>query len=236
MKVEMYNCNKAYLRTVKKVICIHPANHSVALFLTMKDKADLCLYCHPLLAKEDAKQFVISYTQKFNYPLVILTRTESIEDLMKNNGVPHKIRRWCSRIFKIEPTVLFYKTFIPSGVVEFFGIQKFQSKERAEMNPKTHEDPKSQKKYKIYSALPIFHESEEYNTQIMQEANITPFKDSVRSFNRYGCFLCPFAGKKYYEELRETDPETYNECNRLMELASENQPERYYYYRKSKIM
>jgi len=236
MKVEMLNCNGAYLSTVKKVICIHPANHSVALFLKMKDKADICLYCHPLLAKEESKQFVISYTQKYNYPLVILTRMETIEVLMRNNGVPHKHRRWCSRVFKIEPTILFYKTYIPSGVIEYFGIQKFQSKERSKMTPELKKDPKSQKRYKIYSELPIFYESEEFSTKMMQKAQIHAFKDSVRGYNRYGCFLCPFAGKKYYEELKENDIKTYNECCRLMSIASEKQPERYYYYRKSKVM
>ena len=140
--VELYNCNIEYLKTVGKVICIHPANHSVALFLQMKDKADLCLYCHPLLAKETSKDFVISYTQKFNYPLVILTRIENIEDLCRENGCPTRFRRWCTRMFKIEPVRLFYKPFIPSGVIEYIGIQKFHSKERSEMNPELIEDKK----------------------------------------------------------------------------------------------
>jgi len=234
--VELYNCDEEYLQTVKKVICIHPANHSVALFLKTKDKADLCLYCHPLLAKDSSKDFVISYTQKFNYPLVVLTRLEKIEDLMRENGVPTKWRRWCTRMFKIEPVRLFYKKFVPSGVIEYIGIQKFQSKERGDMNPELKEDGKSQKRYKIYSELPIFYESEEYNTEMMVKANIEPFGNSVRGYNRYGCFLCPFAGTQYYEDLKENDNETYCKCNKLMEIASEGQEKRYYYYRKSKIM
>ena len=240
--VELYNCDEEYLKSVKKVVCIHPANHSVSLFLKMKDQSDLALYCHPLLAKESSKAFVIEYTSKFNFPLVILTRMDSIEDLMRKNGVPTMYRRWCSRVFKIEPTRLFYKTFIPSGVIEYIGIQKFQSKERGEMNPELHEDAKSQARYKIYSELPIFYESEEFNTELMQEYGIKPFGESVRGYNRYGCYLCPFATKQYYEDLKENDPETYQKCNRLMEIASEKQIQegkrksRYYYYRKSKIM
>ena len=240
--VELYNCNEEYLKTVKKVICIHPANHSVALFLKMMKEADLCLYCHPLLAKESSKDFVISYVQKFNYPLVILTRLENLEDLMRKNGAPTKFRRWCTRMFKIEPVRLFYKTYITSGVVEYIGIQKFQSKERGDMLPELKEDGKSQKRYKIFSQLPIFYETEEYNTKMIEEANIEPFYNSIRGYNRYGCFLCPFAGKTYYEDLKENDSETYCKCNELMQLASEPQIQsgerkgRYYYYPKTKIM
>ena len=234
--VELYNCDVNYLKTVKRIICIHPANHSVALFLKMMDKADLCLYCHPLLAKEASKDFVISYVQKFNYPLAILTRLENIEDLMRENGCPTKWRRWCTRMFKIEPVRLFYKKFIPSGVIEYLGIQKFQSKERGDMNPELKEDLKSQKRYRIYSELPIFYESEEYNTEIIEKAGIKPFSDGMRGYNRYGCFLCPFAGSQYYEDLKENDTETYCRCNELMEIASEKKGMRYYYYRKSKIM
>jgi len=240
--VELYNCDENYLKSVKRVICIHPASHSVALFLKMKDKGDLCLYCHPLLAKESSKDFVISYTQKYNYPLVILTRMENIEDLMRENGVPHKWRRWCTRVFKIEPVRLFYKKFIPSGIIEYIGIQKIHSKERSEMNPELIEDAKSQKRYKIYREMPIFYESEEFNIEIMKEANIRPFNDSVRGYNRYGCFLCPFAGKEYYKQLKETDIKTYNRCNKLMEIGSQKninegkREERYYFYPKSKIM
>lgn len=239
--VELYNCDENYLKTVKKVICIHPANHSVAMFLKMKDESDLCLYSHPLLAKDSTKDYVISYTQKFNYPLVILTRMETIEDLMRENGVPHKWRRWCTRVFKIEPPRMFYKMFVPSGVIEFIGIQKFQSKERKEMNPELTESAKSQKRYKIYQEMPLFYKTEEYNTEVMKNAEVEPYSGlSIRGYNRYGCFLCPFAGKKYYEVLKEKDPETYKRCNELMEIGSEKQKkegkERYYYYRKTKIM
>ncbi|MHA1723316.1 MAG: hypothetical protein ACTSYC_06745 [Promethearchaeota archaeon] len=81
---------------VKKVICVHPANHSVALFLKMRKKADLCLHCHPLFSYPNVKDFVISFTQKFKYPLAILTREENIEELFKRNGCPTKFRRWCT--------------------------------------------------------------------------------------------------------------------------------------------
>lgn len=240
LKVEMYNCNEEYLKTVKRVICIHPANHSVSLFLKMKEEGDLCLYCHPLLAKESSKDYVKEYVK--DYPLVILSRTEDIDDLMRQHGCPTKWRRWCTRMFKIEPTRLFYKTFIPSGVIEYIGIQEFQSKDRKEMNPELKEDAKSQKRYKIYSELPIFYETEEFNTKMLEDAGIKAFGDSIRGYNRYGCFLCPFAGKNYYENLKENDPETYNRCDELMELASEKQiiegsrKSRYYYYPKTKIM
>ena len=245
MLVELYNCDVEYLKTVKKVLSIHPANHSVAMFLKFMDTADLCLYCHPLLAKEEAKQYVINYTQKYNYPLAIITRMEDIEELMRKNGVPHQFRRWCTRMFKIEPTLLFYKTFVPSGVMNYIGIQKCHSKERSEMNPELSEDPKSQKRYKVYREMPLFYETEEFNLEIMKEAGIEPHYDSAmssRGYNRYGCFLCPYAGEKYYEHLKESDNETYCRCENLMHIASEKQlqegtrKERYYYYRKSKIM
>lgn len=242
LQVEMYNCNEEYLKTVKKVISIHPANHSVSLFLKMKDKADLTLYCHPLLSKDSSKDFVISYTSKFNYPLVILTRTEKIEDLMFENTCMNKWRRWCTRYFKIFPIQLFYKNFIPSGVIEYIGIQKFQSKERGKKNPKLHENSKSQVRYKIYSEFPIFYETEEDNLKRMINAGIEPFKELVVSSNRYGCYLCPFATEKYYQELKEKDFETYQYCCKLMEIGSQKdinegkREGRYYFYPKSKIM
>lgn len=240
--VEMFNCDEEYLKTVRKVICVHPANHSVALFLKMKAKGDLCLYCHPLLAKESSKDYVISYTQKFNYPLVILTRDEKIEDLMVENTCMNKWRRWCTRFFKIFPIQLFYKKFIPSGVNEYIGIQKFQSKERGKLNPELHEDTKSQVRYKIYSELPIFYETEQDNLKRMENAGIKPFKELIVSSNRYGCFLCPFASEKYYQKLKEMDPKTYQYCCELMQIGSQKsinegkREERYYFYKKSKIM
>lgn len=237
ISIELYNCDEEYLANVKKVICVHPANHSVALFLKMKDKADLCIYAHPLLASEDSKQYIISYTQKFNYPLVIITRDENIEELFRNNGCPTKWRRWCTRIFKLEAIKYFYKKFIPSGVIEYIGIQKHQSKERGELNPERIEDPlKSQKRYKIYRELPIFNESENSNTKLMREFNIEPFYKIIRGYNRYGCFLCPFAGEKYYKDLKKNDLSTYNRCVELMKIGSEMSDKRYYYYRKSKII
>ena len=241
--VELYNCDETYLRSVKNVICIHPANHSVAMFLKMMDKSDLCVYSHPLLAKDDTKDYVIDYTQKYNYPLAILTRMETIEDLMVENGCPTKFRRWCTRMFKIEPARMFYKQFIPSGVVELIGIQKFHSKERGEMNPELCEAKKSQKRYKIYQKMPVFYETEEYNTEMMKKAGIEAYSGiTVRGYNRYGCFLCPFAGKEYYEILKEKDPDTYARCNKLMEIASMKQikegkrKSRYYFYPKTKLM
>lgn len=232
---ELYNCDEKYLKTVKNVISIHPATHSVSLFLKMKDKGDLCLYAHPLLASESSKQYVINYTQKYNYPLAIITRLEDIEELFKKEGCPTHLRRWCTRIFKIEGIRLFYKRFIPSGVIEYMGIQKCQSKERGKMNPERIEDAKSQKRYKIYRKLPIFYDSEEDNLKRMKEAKITPIEESVRGYNRYGCFLCPFAGEKYYRNLKKTDPDTYNRCEELMKLGSKD-GKRYYYYPESKIM
>jgi 3'-phosphoadenosine 5'-phosphosulfate sulfotransferase (PAPS reductase)/FAD synthetase len=240
--VEMFNCNEEYLKTVRNVICVHPANHSVALFLKMMDKGDLCLYCHPLLTKEPSKDYVISFTQKFNYPLVILTRDEKIEDLMVENTCMNKWRRWCTRFFKIFPIQLFYKKFIPSGVNEYIGIQKFQSKERGQLNPELHEDTKSQVRYKIYSELPIFYETEEDNLKRMENTGIKPFKELIVSSNRYGCFLCPFASEEYYRKLKEKDPETYQYCCELMQIGSQKsidegkREERYYFYIKSKIM
>jgi len=235
IRVELFNFNRANLSMVKRVICVHPANHSVSLFLKMKDKADLCLYCHPLLSDSNAKEFVIYFTQKFKYPLAILTKEESIEELFRKNGVPTKFRRWCTRIFKIEPTLLFYKTFFKSGVVEFVGIQKFQSKEREKMNPKRVLDKKSQKRFKIYRELPIFYETEKDNLKRIEQAGIEPFNHSIRSLNRYGCFLCPFAGERYYRELKIQCPKIYKRCEELMKLGSRKE-KRYYYYPKSKIM
>jgi len=236
MTVELYNCDEEYLKTVKKVMAIHPANHSVSMFLQMKDEADLAMYCHPLLAKDSTRDFVLSYIQKYKYPFVMITRDENIEKLFEENGVPTKWRRWCTRVFKIEPTRLFYKTFIPSGVIEMQGIQKEQSKERGEMNPNRIEDPKSQKRYKIYRELPVFYETEEENMEEMKKAKIKPIKDSVRSFNRYGCFLCPFAGQQYYKDLKKNDLKTYENCQKLMKCGSKKTQKQYYYYRKSKIM
>ncbi|HDZ17107.1 hypothetical protein LCGC14_1325770 [marine sediment metagenome] len=148
-------------------------------------------------------------------------------------------------MFKIEPSRLFFKTFIPSGVINYIGIQKCHSKERSEMNPNLCEDPKSQKRYKIYRKMPLFYHTEEFNLFLMEKAGIEPHYDptmSSRGYNRYGCFLCPYAGEKYYKHLKKTDSKTYSRCEELMYIASERQiqagerKERYYYYRKSKIM
>ncbi|MHA1723315.1 MAG: hypothetical protein ACTSYC_06740 [Promethearchaeota archaeon] len=70
------------------------------------------------------------------------------------------------------------------------------------MNPKRILDKKSQKCFRIYRELPIFHETEKDSLERMKQAGIEPFNHFIRSFNKYGCFLCPFAGEQYYRELK----------------------------------
>ncbi|MHA1724434.1 MAG: hypothetical protein ACTSXH_06280 [Promethearchaeota archaeon] len=74
-----------------------------------------------------------------------------------------------------------------------------------------------------------------FNLERMEQAGIEPFNHSIRSLNRYGCFLCPFAGERYYRKLKIQYPEIYKRCEELMKLGS-REGKRYYYYPKSKIM
>jgi len=127
IQVELFNCNRSLLHAVKKVICLHSAPHSVALFLKMKDSADLALYCHPLLAFKEEKDYVLAYTSKYEYPLAVLSVLDTLDNLFVRNGVPTHFRRWCTRIFKIQATKLFYR----------------------KMNPLCCRDPKSSQTYKF---------------------------------------------------------------------------------------
>jgi len=208
IQVELFNYTRALLQSVKKVICLHSALHFVALFPKMKDHADLAVYCHPLLVFKEEKEYVVAYTSKFEFPLAILTDINTLDNLFLQNGVPTHFRRWCTRIFKIQARKLFYRKMIPSGVVEYIGIQAHHTKSRSAMDPRRCRDPKSSQSYTIYREYPIFTLSEQDNLTLMGVNGIPP-SVNYSAFNRHGCFLCPFAGKRYYEQLQQTNSAIY---------------------------
>jgi len=236
IRVELFHCDRGYLSTVKRVICLHSAPHSVSLFLSMKDQADLALYCCPLLAFKEEKAYVLAYTAKYHYPLAILTVMDDLNDLFVRNGVPTYHRRWCTRIFKIQACKLFYRKTIPSGVVEYIGIQAHHSKSRSMMNPRRCRDAKSSSTYTIFREYPIFTLSEQDNLTLMRAHGIPP-SINYSSLNRHGCFLCPFAGRKYYEQLQQQNPALFAECQRLMTKGSIGRGDPpYYYYPKDRLI
>lgn len=141
-EVEYYNITPEQISTmakkgeIKKTLMIHGAHHSVNLFLNHKDESQLAIYCHPLFSMKGEKEYILRYTNKFKYPLAIITMVEpKLPELMASRGVPKIVsdlssQRWCTREFKQESVWRFKKFYNLNNTTDLKGIQYHQSKER----------------------------------------------------------------------------------------------------------
>ena len=82
----------------------------------------------------------------------------------------------------------------------------------------------------------LFNLSEQDNPAVMYAHDIA-LSPNFSDYSRHGCFLCPFAGRKYYEELRQRNPALFAECQRLMAKGSLDWDDpRYHYYPKDRLI
>ena len=220
-------------------IAIHDAPHSVALYLNEieknKGKKSFAIHNTVPFAFPFGLEYIKYYTHKQDFPLVVLTVDKSINDLLKTNGVPKKFHgRWCTRVFKTSPTKSFYKYNDLDGIEERFGMAKWQSSNRAKMNPnrilsekstsrskdkKTGESIVKAEKFKIYQTLPIFEMSQQEQLDIMKKHNIK-INPIIEQFNWHGCMWCPYRSPDYYHKLKDQYPKMYEQCDKWRKAGS----------------
>ena len=122
VKIEFYNGIKEsdlWYPNFTECISVHSAIHSLAMFLICKDQSrndQFALHMHPLLAYPGDKEYTLYYLSQYYFPTIILTRTENLSWFLQTNLLPKvyggvKGGRWCTRVFKIEPALLFYLNY-----------------------------------------------------------------------------------------------------------------------------
>jgi hypothetical protein len=229
------------VRYIKRVILVHDAVHSIALFLTQMDTCDIAMHNYVPFSFPNTKEHTIEYTQRYDYPLLVTTLDIPVEDLLRKNGCPTMWRRWCTRAFKERVPREVYKHFYLNGITQVKGMTRFQSPDRAKYNPNHEIDQMlSQERFKVYSELPIFNMTEEEQYRLADEAGIAP-SIYTRRYGAHGCMFCPFKSERYWLALREQDPELYAQCDTWRGLSiycvpEGKTPKEYFYYPKSQVM
>lgn len=230
---------------VKKIICVHDAPHSVALYLQEKDNCDIALHSHIPFSFPTTLDYTIDFTQRDNYPLVVLVYGNDTTMELEKNGVPTMFRRWCARIYKIEMARFVYKHFGFNGVTQVKGMTKHQSSKRNKLDPNHSIDPmaidpvtKKTKRFKVYQKLPIFNMTEKEQLVLMAENGLVPSKwFEVYGVAGHGCMFCPYKSEEYWFKLASEHPKLYTQCNDFRLAGSHKDlPKEYHYYRKSRIM
>jgi 3'-phosphoadenosine 5'-phosphosulfate sulfotransferase (PAPS reductase)/FAD synthetase len=227
-------------RLIHRVLCVHDAKHSVALFLTQKDASDIAIHNYIPFSFPTTAAYTIEYTQKFNYPLLITRHLTPVETYLQINGVPKAMARWCTRTYKIEMPRGVYKHFNLQNITQIKGMTRFQSARRNKLDPSRTIDPMSQKTFQIYQELPIFDMTDQEQERIIETNGIAPNPYDLK-YNLHGCLFCPFRNEKYYQKLANQDPELYQLCHYWRSEGSKR-PQKdgslrdYWYFPKSQIM
>lgn len=214
---------------IKRICCIHDASHSVALFLQEKDKCDCAIHNRLPLQFPYNDEYILYYTQKYEYPLIMTTLLLPMDYLLKKNGLITQFRRWCTRTWKIETPRNFYKYFNLNGITQVKGITKHQSAKRSVMNPNPSLDAMSQKTFEVYQELPIFEMKDEEIKQLIKDNEIE-FNPMENKFDSHGCIACPFRNCEYYQNLKKNYPKMYKQIDEWRIMASKEGKEYYWFY------
>jgi len=140
--------------TFRDTIALHDAEHSVALFTQetmIRDKKRPRAEKGRQFAIHNITGFQFPYNIEYvkyytqgddntktpkNFPLVVTAITKPVDELLDLNGCPTQpFRRWCTRIYKQEASIDFYRHFKMGGITQLLGISRFQSKDRAGKDP-----------------------------------------------------------------------------------------------------
>ncbi len=235
----------------KRVICLHDAPHSIALFLQEKDRADFAMHNWVPFEYPNVTGFTIAYTQQYHYPLVVVRALKPVEQFLVENGVPYPPaqRRWCTTQFKIVPTQVFYRQFHLGGITQLLGITKYQSSKRSAMWSSVGLSPRlSQATLPVYQELPIFNMTDEEQLRLIQQAGIELNPYYLRyGPNGHGCVWCFYKNPRteFYTKLKAQDPALFLMCEYWRHTASgyipkkyppDWEPHEYYWDVKSKVM
>lgn len=123
---------------IDSIICLHDASHSVDLFLSFMDQANtVALHSLVPFVFSTSLPYTLYYTQKYNYPLITTEVMIPVKQLLYDNLLPKtqtgKGGRWCTRVFKIEPSRVFYQAMGLKGITQLKGITRWQSSKRNKM-------------------------------------------------------------------------------------------------------
>jgi len=128
---------------------IHGASHSIAMLVTLlKEKIpfDYCYYTNLPNEMIDEREYVLYYTRHvLKVPLIVIVPQNTAEEYFYRRQVfPTQFRRWCTDLMKLDPLRRFlkieYLDQLPKNssfdMLQFLGMQAFQSPGRAAMSPK----------------------------------------------------------------------------------------------------
>lgn len=121
VKVELFNIKREdlYFPNIAIVLSVHSALHSTVMALhTLKKypqsrKNILLLYDVTQIIHAGDQEYVKYIAETLKLPLVVLSLKQNSSFSLMVNGLPkvQKFGRYCTRIWKIEPTLYFYKRF-----------------------------------------------------------------------------------------------------------------------------
>lgn len=223
---------------VERILSIHGATHSAALFLSQKDRCQVAMYNEVGFSMPQQLEYVKYYTNGF--PLLVTAWGRSVEFELERNFPPFRSRRWCTRLYKIRIPRRLLRVFNLRGVTILKGMTKFQSKDRAALDPARCLDPAmGGVRFPVYQELPIHDWPVEQQLALLEKHGIARNPNEVQ-FGIHGCLLCPYRSESYYAMLRDEHPDLYVLCHHWREVGSRNWTgnggDQYYYFRKSKIM
>jgi hypothetical protein len=135
-----------------------------------------------------------------------------------------------------------------NNVVEFVGITKHQSPNRALQNPnvKVSNISSGKKQFWTFEYYPIFHLSYQASKELVDPLPLkqNPFERIYREFVngenkevRFGCALCPYKSENFYKKSREDHAEIYYYARFLASAKNLITEDReYHYFQSSEII
>jgi 3'-phosphoadenosine 5'-phosphosulfate sulfotransferase (PAPS reductase)/FAD synthetase len=184
------------LDNISAIMAIHDASHSVALFLTHKDLSKtVAIHSIVPFVFPTSLPYVLYYTQKYNFPLITTEVVTPVRELLQKNLLMKQFKgsqggRWCTRVYKIEPSRYLLREFNLKGIVQLKGITRYQSVRRNKMyqgkaidlisqepllkkiknNEVTQED--YGKYFFVYQKFPIFEMTNEEMVELVQKSGL----------------------------------------------------------------
>ncbi len=201
IKVELFNITMDEIRFPKKKIIIsaHSALHSAGLILflldALKEHKDemLVLYDYTQIIHPGDREYVLYMIEKLQLPLVILSLSQNTSASLIKNGLPKTATggRYCTRIWKVEPSEIFYQMAFPpiknrkryeyevlghtfDAPVQMVGIAAYQSPARAQKSSEPHLWEKANRKnnFLIYELYPVFDKTFEDLKEIVRHSGL----------------------------------------------------------------
>jgi 3'-phosphoadenosine 5'-phosphosulfate sulfotransferase (PAPS reductase)/FAD synthetase len=140
-------------KRLARIVSIHGAEHSVAMLIMLLElhiPFDFCYYTELPTEQMDEYDYVKYYVQalanifKVKIPLVVVVPQDDAETYYERSAMyPREDKRWCTLKMKLNPykkllKEIFYEKLEPGDyvdILQFLGMQAFQSEGRASLNP-----------------------------------------------------------------------------------------------------